>query len=59
VKIECPLCSKVLQAPEDHAPRPFCSARCKLADLNNWLNERYRILAEQQSDDDRDNHHYD
>ena len=30
-------------APEDHAARPFCSQRCKLVDLDNWLNERYRF----------------
>jgi endogenous inhibitor of DNA gyrase (YacG/DUF329 family) len=22
---------------------PFCSRRCRLADLDNWLEERYRI----------------
>ena len=22
---------------------PFCSERCKLIDLDNWLSERYRI----------------
>lgn len=22
---------------------PFCSERCRLADLGNWLQERYRI----------------
>jgi endogenous inhibitor of DNA gyrase (YacG/DUF329 family) len=30
-------------APEYFAPRPFCSPRCKLADLHNWLSERYVI----------------
>jgi endogenous inhibitor of DNA gyrase (YacG/DUF329 family) len=29
--------------PEDFAPRPFCSQRCKLVDLHNWLTESYRI----------------
>jgi hypothetical protein len=43
VRIECPTCKKVLEdAPEDHPPRPFCSARCKLVDLHAWLNEDYR-----------------
>jgi endogenous inhibitor of DNA gyrase (YacG/DUF329 family) len=27
--------------PTDYPPRPFCSPRCKLADLDNWLSERY------------------
>jgi len=46
VRIVCPLCKKLIEnAPEDYAPRPFCSARCKLADLHNWLNESYRITS--------------
>jgi len=44
VRIECPICKRVLEdAPADHPPRPFCSARCKLADLHAWLNEDYRV----------------
>ncbi|MET0410861.1 MAG: DNA gyrase inhibitor YacG [Polyangiaceae bacterium] len=44
VRIECPTCRRVIEdAPEDHAARPFCSQRCKLVDLDNWLNERYRF----------------
>ena len=40
----CPTCKKVLEnAPVDHPPRPFCSARCKLLDLDNWLSERYCV----------------
>jgi endogenous inhibitor of DNA gyrase (YacG/DUF329 family) len=29
--------------PTDFAARPFCSMRCKLADLSNWLNEAYKL----------------
>lgn len=44
VRIECPVCKRVLaDAPADFGPRPFCSKRCKLVDLSNWLNETYRI----------------
>jgi hypothetical protein len=44
VRIVCPLCKTVLEdAPDDYPPRPFCSKRCKLADLHNWLNEEYCI----------------
>jgi len=28
---------------KDNPYRPFCSERCKLIDLDNWLSERYRI----------------
>jgi endogenous inhibitor of DNA gyrase (YacG/DUF329 family) len=46
MRIVCPWCRKVVEeAPEDFPPRPFCSARCKLADLDNWLEERYRISS--------------
>jgi endogenous inhibitor of DNA gyrase (YacG/DUF329 family) len=26
--------------------RPFCSERCKLADLGRWLSEDYRVPEE-------------
>jgi endogenous inhibitor of DNA gyrase (YacG/DUF329 family) len=32
--------------PEAAPFRPFCSERCKLVDLGNWLGGRYRIPAE-------------
>jgi len=44
VRIVCPGCRKVLEnVPADYPPRPFCSPRCKLADLGNWLSERYVV----------------
>ncbi len=42
--VHCPICGKTIEdAPEDFAYRPFCSSRCKLIDLGNWLDEKYRI----------------
>jgi uncharacterized protein len=29
--------------------RPFCSERCKLADLGRWLGEEYRVPVEPQT----------
>lgn len=44
VRISCPICSRIIEdAPDDFGPRPFCSMRCKLVDLDNWLNEAYRL----------------
>jgi hypothetical protein len=44
MRIRCPICEKVIEnAPDDFAPRPFCSARCKLVDLGRWLDGAYRI----------------
>jgi endogenous inhibitor of DNA gyrase (YacG/DUF329 family) len=40
------MCKKLIEnAPDDFAPRPFCSPRCKLADLHQWLSESYRISS--------------
>lgn len=33
------------EAPENPA-FPFCCGRCKLVDLGNWLDERYRVPGE-------------
>lgn len=50
------MCKKVLEnAPEDFPPRPFCSPRCKLADLHGWLGGTYRIqtdLGPEEPDDE-------
>jgi hypothetical protein len=44
VRITCPICRTVIEdAPENFSARPFCSERCKLIDLGNWLGEKYRI----------------
>lgn len=40
------MCAKVIENAPDQLPcRPFCSPTCKLADLNNWMSEVYRIPA--------------
>ena len=44
MRIQCPICKAVIENAPDNLPtRPFCSQRCKLADLDNWLNGVYRI----------------
>jgi uncharacterized protein len=59
MQIVCPTCRKQLNdVPADFAPRPFCSPRCKLADLNNWLTEAYRYsepLPETEQDQEQGN----
>ena len=37
------LCVTCRHRPVAPAWRPFCSERCKLLDLQNWLDGRYRI----------------
>lgn len=56
MRICCPTCNKRLDdVPPDFPFRPFCSSRCKLADLDNWLNEAYRI-SEPVLRDEQDSH---
>jgi endogenous inhibitor of DNA gyrase (YacG/DUF329 family) len=42
--MRCPICRKSVTW-EGNPFRPFCSERCKLIDLDNWLAGRYRISA--------------
>ncbi len=40
----CPICSKQVAHPADaEGTFPFCSRRCRLVDLGNWLGEGYRL----------------
>ena len=39
---KCPTCSKQVEW-QDNPFRPFCSERCKLLDLGNWVSEEYRV----------------
>ena len=38
-----PLCVNCRRRSVDSTWRPFCSERCKLLDLQNWIDERYRV----------------
>jgi endogenous inhibitor of DNA gyrase (YacG/DUF329 family) len=37
----CPTCAATV--PVDAKSHPFCSERCRMAELNNWFRERYVI----------------
>ncbi len=39
--MKCPICKKPVAFGDPYMP--FCSERCKLIDLGNWLDERYVI----------------
>ncbi len=54
-------CVYCRQKPVDPAWRPFCSERCKMADLGRWLTGGYSVPAEpapeeQDPDGDEDAH---
>ncbi|MES9959873.1 MAG: DNA gyrase inhibitor YacG [Sedimenticola sp.] len=39
----CPTCKKRFEWDSESPWRPFCSERCQLIDLGEWLDEGYRI----------------
>lgn len=43
--VTCPTCQRPSAWSLDNPYRPFCSERCKLADLGSWLNGDYRLPA--------------
>lgn len=47
--IECPHCGEPAVIGADNPYRPFCSRRCKLVDLGDWLDESNRIPGPQGS----------
>jgi endogenous inhibitor of DNA gyrase (YacG/DUF329 family) len=42
----CPTCKRPRKPSPENPAFPFCSGRCKLADLSNWLEGRYSLEAE-------------
>lgn len=56
VNPRCPICDKPIDKNNDkdgdRAGRsfPFCSSRCQLVDLSNWIGERYAIPGEEVAD---------
>ena len=57
MQLHCPICQAALpDTAQELACRPFCSQRCKLVDLHNWLTGVYRIPTpldpDQVEDDD-------
>lgn len=50
----CPICKRPTRAAStagDKSPYPFCSDRCRLVDLNRWLEGAYQVPSD---DDDLD-----
>ena len=41
----CPRCGKPAEPRGANRAHPFCSDRCRLIDLGEWLGEEYRIPA--------------
>lgn len=43
LEVTCPTCGKTITWSPDEKWRPFCSERCRLIDLGEWLAEERRI----------------
>lgn len=41
--LDCPHCGEPARTDASNPYRPFCSRRCKLIDLGDWLDESNRI----------------
>lgn len=41
--VKCPGCGENLRYDAANPFRPFCSERCRMADLGAWASEGYRI----------------
>ena len=50
--VACPGCRRMTPYVSGNPWRPFCSQRCRNADLGDWANERFRVPAEAPTDDD-------
>ena len=46
IEVACPTCGKSVEWRTDNKWRPFCSERCKLIDLGDWLAEEHRVPGE-------------
>jgi len=47
--VRCPTCKGEVAEGAKH--QPFCSERCRLVDLGNWLGGKYRIAGERNVDE--------
>jgi uncharacterized protein len=48
--VSCPRCGKSVVWGPASPWRPFCSERCRLIDLGDWLDENHRIVDATQDD---------
>lgn len=50
-KVPCPTCGRPVEWTERSQYRPFCSRRCRLIDLGEWIEESRSIPGEDLDDD--------
>lgn len=52
--VRCPACGQQALYAAENPARPFCSERCRSADLGAWASESYRVAARNPPDEDAD-----
>ena len=50
-KVPCPTCKRPAVFSAANAWRPFCSERCRSADLGAWASEQFRVAAAPSADE--------
>lgn len=50
-KTICPSCKKHISDTDEKKYLPFCSKRCKMIDLGQWLSEKYVIESDTLEED--------
>jgi endogenous inhibitor of DNA gyrase (YacG/DUF329 family) len=55
--IRCPVCRETIHYHTDNPYRPFCSERCRLIDLGQWLEEDYRVAGDPAPNEDIESNH--
>ena len=46
--VKCPNCNKEVPWTGESKWKPFCSQRCKMADLGDWFDEKHRIADKEE-----------
>lgn len=49
--VECPHCGKLVPWTEASKWKPFCSERCRLIDLGDWLSDKNALPTEETASD--------
>ena len=44
--VKCPTCQRAVSWTAENTFKPFCSERCRLIDLGEWIMEEKRIAGE-------------
>jgi len=52
-KVPCPTCKRSVVYDSHNRWRPFCTERCRSADLGAWASEQFRVVASEKPADDQ------